>query len=299
MESDDLGGQKADDYIFLNNTKNENQEIPYDIKDNQNEFKQENEKQIEDKKEYKKDFNKNDYEEKDINGNSIVDGDKELLENQTIKEMQESISELKENNRILEEQLKKKPENINETGNEKDLTQKIKDQEEELTQEKNNNKELSQKIKELEENLAQEIKKNEDLTEQLKNRPMGDGSSTTNESNYSNSLENNKVFEIICEKEEEIKKLRKKLEKAIQLEEGEEQISLIFIEDSEKIHYSVICKNSDKIAKAVDELFKVFPQLKDNFYKYYFNNKRIKEGKTLKENDINNGDIINLVEDKD
>ena len=59
-------------------------------------------------------------------------------------------------------------------------------------------------------------------------------------------------------------------------------------------HYAVICKNTDLFVRLEEKLYNEYPQFKN--YETYFEvkTKRIKRFKTLDENKIKNGDIINI-----
>ena len=333
MGENDMGkNYGGEDDNIIDTSSNKNQEFQYDNNQFQNELnnfdmdilnkneiyqeekkenKQENEIKNEDNQQQEQD-NKNQYESKDINGNTINDSDKDLLEKQTIKELTEYNDKLlkeneelkKENDKLKEEieTLKKQTSNnVQDDKDYKELANKLKDLENELKEEKKKNEELIEKNNELKE----EKKKNEELIEKIneleeKMKNMQNIPSTKNSfsKNESTSLGENreKLLDNILEKDLEIKELKAKLDKAIKLEEGEELISLIFMEEKENIHYSVICKNTDKITKPEEKLFVKYPKIKeeDIEFDYFFNKKRIKKSKTLKEYNITNGDIINL-----
>ena len=59
-------------------------------------------------------------------------------------------------------------------------------------------------------------------------------------------------------------------------------------------NYNLICKNTDLFARLEERLYSDFPEFKE--YETYFEVKtrRIKRFKTLKENNINTNDVINL-----
>ena len=88
--------------------------------------------------------------------------------------------------------------------------------------------------------------------------------------------------------------MKSKLENSIQLNEGEELISIIFINEEKKIHYSVIIKNTDPIRDVEDKLIKKYPELKKADLTYTFNGKKVLPKFSSKENNINNGDILNI-----
>ena len=59
-------------------------------------------------------------------------------------------------------------------------------------------------------------------------------------------------------------------------------------------HYSLVCKNTDLFVRIEERLYEDFPDFKE--YETYFEvrTKRIKRFKTLDENKIKNGDVINV-----
>ena len=59
-------------------------------------------------------------------------------------------------------------------------------------------------------------------------------------------------------------------------------------------HYAVVCKNTDLFIRLEEKLYDEYPDFKN--YETYFEvkTKRIKRFKTLDENKIKNGDVINI-----
>ena len=59
-------------------------------------------------------------------------------------------------------------------------------------------------------------------------------------------------------------------------------------------HYAVVCKNTDLFIRLEEKLYNEYPDFKN--YETYFEvkTKRIKRFKTLDENKIKNGDVINI-----
>ena len=174
------------------------------------------------------------------------------------KELEDEIAKLKKIN----------DENI------KEITRLKKD----LEQAKNNNKELSKKIKNLETLLKEKDKKLE-----------------SNKGN--NSLDNNnkKLMELLEElriKDKEIKDLKSRY--PIELLEGEKLMSIIFISTDQKIHHSIICKNTDPFSRIERLLYDEYPEYLDSENYYIVNGNRINRHKTLEENNISNGNIITL-----
>ena len=101
------------------------------------------------------------------------------------------------------------------------------------------------------------------------------------------------LYEAIIEKDKEIKELKIKLSRyPFELNEGEKMISVMFFSSDQRIHHSIICKNTDKFNK-IENIFY------DNYNEYYesinfFTVKgiRVNKGKRLDENNIQDNDII-------
>ena len=153
-------------------------------------------------------------------------------------------------------------------------------------------------------NLANEVKKfkkteneNEGIIKYLKNQ--------LNELYKQNQLLNKKIIEK-SDNNNEIIELMKKLEKKndeinelkskniFNLKEGEKLMTIIFISADQRIHYSLICKNTDKFSRIEELLYEEYPEYKkiDNFF--LFNGKRINRFETLEENGIKNSSLITL-----
>ena len=71
-------------------------------------------------------------------------------------------------------------------------------------------------------------------------------------------------------------------------------ISFVSMGNQDIGHYAVVCKNTDLFVRLEEKLYNDYPQFKN--YETYFEvkTKRIKRFKTLDENKIKNGDIINV-----
>ena len=71
-------------------------------------------------------------------------------------------------------------------------------------------------------------------------------------------------------------------------------ISFVSMGNQDIGHYAVVCKNTDLFVRLEEKLYNDYPQFKN--YETYFEvkTKRIKRFKTLDENKIKNGDIINI-----
>ena len=71
-------------------------------------------------------------------------------------------------------------------------------------------------------------------------------------------------------------------------------ISFVSIGNQYISNYAVVCKNTDLFVRLEERLYNEYPKFKD--YETYFEvrTKRIKRFKTLDENKIKNGDVINV-----
>ena len=104
------------------------------------------------------------------------------------------------------------------------------------------------------------------------------------------------LYELIYEKEKEIKDLKMKLSKfPFELQEGEIMMSIIISSTDQKIqNHSIICKNTEIFNQVENRLYKCFKEyLKTENY-FTLNGKKIIKNQTLEENNIKNNDIILL-----
>ena len=69
---------------------------------------------------------------------------------------------------------------------------------------------------------------------------------------------------------------------------------MIFTSKDQKLHQSMICKNTEKFSNLEEILYKEHPEYRDLFNYFWVNGKVIDSYKTLKENNIHNSDIIIL-----
>ena len=152
-----------------------------------------------------------------------------------------------------------------------------------IKQLENKNKDYEQKISLLESELNQyeSKKKNNEIQ------------------NVSKGTQNINVLNAVLEKDKEIKELRLKLSRyPFQLEDGEKLISVIFISSDQKVHYSMICKNTTKFSIIEGKLYEEYKDYEELETYFTVNGKRINRHKSLDNNQIKNNDIImiNVVE---
>ena len=116
-----------------------------------------------------------------------------------------------------------------------------------------------------------------------------------NKIKVSKDNQNNNLINSILEKDKEIKELRLKLSRyPIQLEEGEKLISIIFVSSDQKVHYSIICKNTSKFSIIEGKLYEEYNEYEELETYFTVNGRRINRHKTLYDNKIKNNDIIML-----
>ena len=113
---------------------------------------------------------------------------------------------------------------------------------------------------------------------------------------------NNILINLLKEKEDEIKDLKKninELKETIKrypfiLEKNESLISIIFYSMDQKVHYPMICKNTDTIHKLEDKLYKEYPELSERENYFLCKGTVLNKFTSFEKNKIKNGDIIVL-----
>ena len=158
------------------------------------------------------------------------------------------------------------------------LSKRITELEKEIKEEKNKNKILEEKIMKLNIELKDEIKKNEIIKKANK------------EIDSKGALIIN-----ILEKDKEIKDLKAKLSRfPFEIKENEKLMSLIFSSADQRLHYSIICKNTDIFCDIERKLYEDNKEFYETINFFTNNGKNINKYKSLEENNIKNNDIIIL-----
>jgi len=155
-----------------------------------------------------------------------------------------------------------------------------------LEKEKKINNELSLNIKKLESMLNE--KEKEIIEEKRQKNEL-----IKKINDIKNISQNNKIFELIEKKEEmenEIKKLKELFPFEYRL--GEKIYTVTFISSNENIHFSMICKNTDKFYRLEDAFYEKFPEYKKYNNLFLFQGKIIDKFNNLESNKINDNDII-------
>ena len=188
----------------------------------------------------------------------------------------------------------------NKEFNIRQLNENIDDLNKKLKFEINNKNKLQEKIEFLNKKLNEEKEKNQELinlNEILK-------SNLNNEKLKNIDLQNkiDKQINIIHNNDSKINDLyariddlKEKLSRyPFELKKDEKMISVIFTSDDQKIHFSVICKNTEKFNRLEEKLYNDYPEYSETNNYFVVNGNRIQKFKTLDENNIRNSDIIIL-----
>lgn len=170
--------------------------------------------------------------------------------------------------------------NINTSG--KVFDKPKKNLEEEIKQEK-------EKIKKLEEKINQ-------LNDLLKKNDNNRNSINNNQNNINVNVGNpNDLLQSIIKKDKIIEDLRLKLSRfPFELSEGEKLISIIFTSTDQKIHYSIICKNTDIFYNLELKLYQKYNELSEVENYFTVNGSRVNKTKNLEFNKIKDNDVIIL-----
>ncbi len=180
-------------------------------------------------------------------------------------------------------------ENIPFMGNSSNKDVRIQQLEQLLNEERTKNIELNKNINNLNSLLLEEKNKNNELNEKIKKLEENI------KENFSSEIIN-ELHKVIDNNKNQIDKLKEKLERyPFELLPGEKMISIIFSSLKKDVHYSVICKNTDKFVNVELKLYNDYPEYndgEDNFFTV--NGKKILKYKTLEENGIKNSDVILL-----
>jgi len=166
-----------------------------------------------------------------------------------------------------------------------------------LNEERKQNKILENKIKTLTKELEDEKSKNKNLTSQLNNanKTIKDLSNKLNSINLKN--DNNKLQNIINMKNDEMNKLKSKLnDNTIEnIQPEEEKLEISFMSCDQIINNFIVpCKDSDLFVRIEENLYDEYSEYKEKVTYFMVGGSIIKRFKTLKENNIKSGSIIML-----
>ena len=203
------------------------------------------------------------------------------LENKYQSELKRNI-ELNDTNKKLNDKLNIKIEENEKLIKQKELLEKKLRLNEQLLSNNSDSKikELEDKINNLNIQYKSELNKNKELISKVENLKI---------------QLNNTSKEDIVDLYRRIDELNKKLSRyPFELLKEEKIISVIFTSDDENIHYSVICKNTEKFIRLEEKLKNKYPDYSEFDCSFKVNGKKIDKFKSLDENNIQNGDIIIL-----
>jgi len=158
---------------------------------------------------------------------------------------------------------------------------------------------LNNRIKQLETELNNEKEKNKNLNEQIKNYKKNI-QELNDKLSGNNSVDNNKILElenIINAKTDEINVLKSKLNSRDinNIQPGEHILAIGFTSSDQTIqNFFRPCKDSDLFVKIEEKLYDEYPKYKDVETYFLVNGKKVLRFKSMKENNIKNGQVIML-----
>ena len=173
----------------------------------------------------------------------------------------------------------------------KELNEEITKLKQQLQDEINKNNDLNLQIQKLKNLYQQELNQNSLLIETNKNLNNELSSMKKTKEENKISLNSEKIIALY----DKIDELKEKLARyPIELLKEEELISVIFSSADQKFLHSVICKNTEKPNRLVEELYNLYPEELDSQYYFISNGNKVEMFKSLKDNNIHNSDIIIL-----
>ena len=113
-----------------------------------------------------------------------------------------------------------------------------------------------------------------------------------------NNIQNNsndKLINLLSKKEEQINELKEIIKRyPFILEKNERLMSIIFYSVDQKVHYPMICKNTDTINKLEGKLYEEYPNLSERENYFLCKGGLINKFQSFEKMKIKNGDIIVL-----
>ena len=113
-----------------------------------------------------------------------------------------------------------------------------------------------------------------------------------------NNIQNNsndKLINLLSQREEQINELKQKIKRyPFVLEKNERLMSIIFYSVDQKVHYPMICKNTDTIHKLEEKLYEEYPNLSERENYFLCKGGLINKFQSFEKMKIKNGDIIIL-----
>ena len=195
---------------------------------------------------------------------------KEILDNNLINNLRRELEEEKKKNKILQDTINK----LNNTINQ-------------LKQEHNTD------ILKYKKELKAYIDRNEILNNQIKKLSLDNTNLKEENKKNNNSNDIVRLYKKIEELNEQIKRY------PFILEEGEKILSVIFTSVSQKVNYSMVCKNTDSIYNLEGELYKAFPEFAQTNNYFLCKGTVVNRFKKFEELKFKNGDIIIINQQED
>ena len=164
---------------------------------------------------------------------------------------------------------------------------KLIEKENEIQKLKNENNYMNQ-IKKYENEIQALKMENNDLVNKIK----------LLENNSNNNIPNNDKRTISSKEEVKIKDNKNNDNKeinssnAFDLKKGEFLLPIIFQSVDSKIHYAIICKNTDRFNMIENILYDKYPEYIENENYFFANGIKINKNKTIEQNNIKYSDII-------
>ena len=120
-----------------------------------------------------------------------------------------------------------------------------------------------------------------------------------------NNIQNtsyDKLINLLNKKEDEINDLKNSINELKEiikrypfiLEKNENLMAIIFYSVDQKVHYPMICKNTDTIHKLEEKLYEEYPNLSERENYFLCKGGVINKFQSFEKNKIKNGDIIIL-----
>ena len=170
---------------------------------------------------------------------------------------------------------------------------------------------LNNKISELNTRISQLTNINNSLKNDIDNYQNNINKLTSDNEKLVNQLknlgENNKVKSFGNDKEELFISLMKKIElkdnqinqiKSVlpfQLENNETLLPIIFVTMDSKVHYSLICKDTEIFSQVEYRLYKKYPEYNESENYFTVNGIKVNRFKSLKDNSIRYSDIVIMI----
>ena len=160
------------------------------------------------------------------------------------------------------------------------------------------------KIKQIEKQFIEEKNKNIYLNKRIieLEKIINDKNTIINKKEKEIKEFNEKIKKIIFQNEDYYKKIitlneqldELKLRFPFELKKNEKLMVITFLTENQNIHYSLICKNTEKFIRIENAFYKEYPEYFDSHNIFIINGNIINKNKSLEENKIKNNDKIYL-----